>query len=321
MLPLVSIITACYNSAETIIDTIASVSRQTYPHIEHIVVNDGSSDQVEQLLTAYIEQGKIIYLQKQNGGVSSARNLGARHAQGEFFVFLDADDQLKPEYIEKCVQLLIDQPQVSLAITGVQEFDAGHAQRQLKYFNFGQFLFENVIPCAAMLRQKDFLAYGPYDEYMSFAEDWNLWISILKHQPTVAIVPELLFLYRRHQNKQSLSVIADKQKHLLQKSHNQIYANHPALYSQYIQDSPLTLFLEQQRSRQDSIKLYRKLKQQVLVASLVFLLAGIFITLQAFYNQSGGFKIGGVFLIILGLIYYLMMKQSLQRSAKKTHRV
>lgn len=94
-LPLISIVIPLYNKKYTIERCIKSVLYQNYSNIEIIVVDDGSTDGSGEL--AYgMKNDKIIYLRKENGGVSSARNYGVKFAHGEWIIFLDADDYLLP---------------------------------------------------------------------------------------------------------------------------------------------------------------------------------------------------------------------------------
>ena len=90
--PRVSVITPCYNSADYIVETVESVRRQSFADIEHIVVNDGSSDTDELIanLGPYLDE--IVFVDRENGGAGAARNSGISVACGEFIGFVDADD-------------------------------------------------------------------------------------------------------------------------------------------------------------------------------------------------------------------------------------
>src|SRR6478672_2527613 len=102
---LVSIVTPCYNAAPFIAETITSVSAQTYPLIEHIVVDDGSRDESWSIISSFADRTTTVRLEKNRGG-SHARNRGAELAQGEFLMFLDADDVLSPGVIAALVDAL-----------------------------------------------------------------------------------------------------------------------------------------------------------------------------------------------------------------------
>ena len=91
--PLVSVVLPCYNGADFIADAIDSVRAQTYPAVELIVVDDGSTDASGEIAAAHHE---VTLLRQPRGGLSAARNAGWRTARGDLIVFLDADDRLLP---------------------------------------------------------------------------------------------------------------------------------------------------------------------------------------------------------------------------------
>lgn len=96
---MISVIIPARNAEQTIELSLDSVLRQTYPHTEVIVVNDASSDQTAKVV-AEIADSRVVLIQGEGRGASAARNLGMRHAQGDYFQFLDADDLLSPEKLE-----------------------------------------------------------------------------------------------------------------------------------------------------------------------------------------------------------------------------
>jgi len=103
-LPLVSIIIDNYNYGRFIQDAIESALNQTYPNIEVIVVDDGSTDNSRQIISRYASAGLVKAVLKENGGQASAMNAGFEISRGDLVVFLDSDDVLKPEAIEVAVK-------------------------------------------------------------------------------------------------------------------------------------------------------------------------------------------------------------------------
>ena len=101
---MVSVIIPVYNRAQYIKDCLDSVINQTYKAYEIIVVDDGSTDNLREILVPYMD--KIQYIYKQNGGPSSARNAGTKVSNGEYIAFLDADDMWLPEKLELQIELL-----------------------------------------------------------------------------------------------------------------------------------------------------------------------------------------------------------------------
>ena len=99
-LPLVSIIIDNYNYGRFIQDAIESALNQTYPNVEVIVVDDGSTDNSREIISRYASAGLVKAVLKENGGQASAMNAGFEVSSGDLVVFLDSDDVLKPEAIE-----------------------------------------------------------------------------------------------------------------------------------------------------------------------------------------------------------------------------
>ncbi len=101
---LVSIIVPIYNAKQFIERCIKSILNQTYQNWELILVDDGSSDGSFAVCKRYAEIDKrITAVHKENGGVSSARNIGIQHAKGAFITFIDADDWIRDRCIERCI--------------------------------------------------------------------------------------------------------------------------------------------------------------------------------------------------------------------------
>ena len=101
--PLVTVITPCCNAAPFVAETIESVLAQSYPHIEHIVIDDGSVDASWEVIQKYVPRVTAVRLERNRGG-SYARNRGAERARGEFLMFLDADDLIAPDTIGALVK-------------------------------------------------------------------------------------------------------------------------------------------------------------------------------------------------------------------------
>ena len=119
MLPFVSVIIPTYNRAVSIGRAIESVLGQTYVEYEIVVVDDGSTDNTQQILKTY--DGLIKCIAQKNAGVSAARNAGIQIARGEWIAFLDSDDQWFPNYLKLQIECIERSPeiiaQVSNAVT------------------------------------------------------------------------------------------------------------------------------------------------------------------------------------------------------------
>lgn len=113
--PLVSVIIPSYNAARYAAEAVASVLAQTYPRREIIFINDGSTDDTEEMLAPYL--GKIRYVRQSNQGLSATRNRAIALARGELLAFLDADDVWRPEKLARQVYCLTENPRIGLVHT------------------------------------------------------------------------------------------------------------------------------------------------------------------------------------------------------------
>ena len=124
MLPLVSVVIPTYNRAAFLVEAIESVLAQTYPNIEIIVVDDGSTDDTRQVIGRYGDRVRYIF-QLNSGLPGAVRNVGIRNAVGKYVAFLDSDDVMSREKIETEVHFLEGNPHVGMVITDFSIFADG----------------------------------------------------------------------------------------------------------------------------------------------------------------------------------------------------
>ena len=120
MQPLVSIVLAVYNGENYLEEAIASILNQSYPAMELILVDDGSTDNTPQLLNRYRSCAQV--LTQSNQGQASAQNLGINKARGEYITFLDADDLFCVDKLFLQVQLLKQHPKIDTAVGLIEQF-------------------------------------------------------------------------------------------------------------------------------------------------------------------------------------------------------
>jgi glycosyltransferase involved in cell wall biosynthesis len=207
-LPLVSVVIPTYNSAQFIGEAVDSCLAQTYPNCEIIVVDDGSTDDTRDRVEArYGEQ--IGYLYQPNAGPSAARNCGIRAARGAFIQFCDADDQLLPAKVERCMEVFQRQPEVGVVYTRYQHVEADGKTPAplsdpplLSGDIFCDLLLSNgnaILTSATLVRREALLDVGLYDERTDLrgTEDWDLFLRLAARY-RYASIDEILLLYRRH---------------------------------------------------------------------------------------------------------------------------
>ena len=210
--PLVSIIIPVYNGSNFVKEAIESALAQTYENKEIIVVNDGSCDEgvTERMVLSYGE--KVRYIYKENGGVSSALNLGIKSMKGEYFSWLSHDDLYLPQKIErqvealskinnrealvlcdfKCInklgETITDKPRKKLA-EGLRTWDEALAH-MLKNGSFNG--------CAFLIPKKALDEVDPFDEQLRYCQDALMWMNIFLAEYEVVVVNEKLVCNRVH---------------------------------------------------------------------------------------------------------------------------
>lgn len=101
MLETISIIIPIYNVESYLRKCLDSIMEQSFSYFELLLINDGSTDASAQICQEYVEKDdRIRYFEKENSGVSSARNFGIKHSRGEYIIFIDSDDWVEPNYLE-----------------------------------------------------------------------------------------------------------------------------------------------------------------------------------------------------------------------------
>lgn len=182
MMPLVSIITVSRNSGKFIEDNILSVQHQSYPHIEHIVVDGGSTDSTVDILRKH---KNLRWISEPDEGVTDAFNKGIGMASGDILAFLNSDDvYYSPGAVRKAVDAMEANPEAGVIFGDCAFIDAdgkvtGFFQGQGQRFNFSALLCsEFTIPLAsAFIRHSAIKAIGgKLDTSLDFAADWELWI-------------------------------------------------------------------------------------------------------------------------------------------------
>lgn len=249
---MISIIIPTYNCAPFLADALNSSIRQSIGDIEVIVINDGSTDNTDEIIKPYLN--KIKYFKQENKGLSAARNRGFRESKGDYICFLDADDILLPEKFEKQLKVFNEYPDCGVVISGfifVEEDGKMEVMRVNKdwHDNALDKLFNHeVFPLHAALIKRSVLEESSLfpeniDTYES-QEDWQLWLELALNGVKFSSVPEPLCLYRIRQN----SIRSNRLKHLdgAKRVVNWLY-NHP-LSSKYNHEiKRLELLVETQR--------------------------------------------------------------------------
>ena len=193
-----SVVIPCYNHAAFLRQTVESVRQSTYPDIEILIVDDGSTDDSGNVGRELEQQYPTVrYIHQPNSGPSKARNNGIRQAKGVYVLPLDADDLISPDYIADAVTVLQRDPGVKVVYCEAEKFGEKQGPWKLKPFSLGLLAHNNMIFVSGIYRKADWEACGGYSEDMVWGrEDWEFWISMLKVGGRVVKLPRVGFYYR-----------------------------------------------------------------------------------------------------------------------------
>jgi len=211
MSDLVSIIIANYNYADFLAETIRSAQAQTYPNIEILFIDDGSTDNSPDVASQF----DITILAQENQGVCAARNNALSFAKGKYVIFLDADDILMPMAVEKLYNLMCG-----------SKADIGYIYGQMEYFDRKTGLFPsrqfcskalakgNYISVTCLFEKSKLIEKGGFDRGLVVREDWELFIRLWHHGIKGRLLSEPILKCRKHKDGQNRAI--SKSKHLVQ---------------------------------------------------------------------------------------------------------
>lgn len=262
--PLVSIIVPCYKQAHFLKDSLRSVLEQSYINWECIIVNDGSPDDTAAIAKKWCaSDSRFKYVEKANGGLSSARNAGIAISQGVFILPLDADDILHRDYLAQTVPTLEVENNLGI-VSSYSSFFYKNPQKSVYQLqpigdDVVSLLFVNQLVATSLFRKSCWEQVGGYDESMNKGfEDWDFWISCTKQGWKYHIIPEYLFYYR----KAKKSMLTTTIKHHAEEVKQFLFIKHKELYIRYFDNCMEVLFFELkvQRKGHDKYKNSREYK-------------------------------------------------------------
>ena len=213
---LVSVIIPAYNAQNFIAQSLDSILAQTYPHVEVVVVNDGSTDNTSEIVKGYGQE--VHYFSQEHKGVSFARNLGISRSSGQFLCFFDSDDVMVPDRVAVQIDFMGRHPDVGLAFSDYRnftrkghhpqshfetcprlrqhlghrdEFVTAHACEHLAEENFG-------IAGSFMVRRTMLDLVPGFETRLKACEDFHFYYLLARHTK-VGIINRLGMLRRFHE--------------------------------------------------------------------------------------------------------------------------
>ncbi len=185
MNPLISVVIPSYQHAQSLPACLDSVLKQTYHPLQIVVVDDGSTDNTQEVLSSY--SGRVDIIQQVNTGSNPARNRGLVAAEGEYVIFCDADVVMQTDMIEKLYRALQDHPEASYAYSG---FWFGWKHFPGVQFDANRLRQGNFVHTTSLVRREDFPGF---DDKIKRLQDWDVWLTMLESNKVGILVPETLF--------------------------------------------------------------------------------------------------------------------------------
>lgn len=210
----ISIIIPVYNQEKFLAETLNSVVNQSYSNWECILVNDGSIDGSVEVINKFVTQdNRFHFINSENKGVSHARNLALKQIKGDFIMFLDGDDLIHPEKIQKAISKFEINANLSIVFNNTIYFQDTientlypiNIEADLLNFN-DLLLFWNekiIIPIHSAIIKKSLLDGIEFNTDLTAQEDWLVWLLLFEKNPKVLVLDEVLSYYRKHNSSRT----------------------------------------------------------------------------------------------------------------------
>jgi glycosyltransferase involved in cell wall biosynthesis len=205
--PLVSIVTPSFNQGKFLRRTIESVLNQTYPNIEYFVIDGGSTDESMDILKSYGDRFK--WVSESDRGQSHAINKGFARSNGEIRGYLNSDDVMEPDAIEKVVTYFLDNPECDLVYGRayyIDENDEISGMYNTDDYSFSR-LMQDCCICqpAAFWRRSAAERVGRFDENLKMALDYDYWLRLDRSGLKIHHIPDILARSRLYAETKTLS--------------------------------------------------------------------------------------------------------------------
>lgn len=250
MHPVISIIIPCYNQGQYIMDAITSVEQyQDKSVYEIIIINDGSTDEVTKSVLKSLEDKGYRVVNQDNQGLSMARNNGITIAKGKYILPLDADNKIRPAYIDNGIRILNTQPEIGIVYGSSLRFGEEDEIYRPGEFKLKKLMIQNYIDACIVMRKEVWRQVGGYDPAISPFADWDMNLSAAVLNWKFHYIPEVMFDYRVRKDSM-LRQVADINDFV-----NYISKKHGNLYrTQFLKTITIT-----DRLKSVIFDLYRKL--------------------------------------------------------------
>ncbi|MFB3389172.1 glycosyltransferase family 2 protein [Flavobacterium sp. LAR06] len=261
---LVSIIVPCYNQAQYLSEALQSVLNQTYENWECVIINDGSKDNTEEVAKKWVENdSRFLYIYKENGGLSSARNAALNVVAGDYIQFLDADDCLHEDKLIKSLFQIKDHSNYNIVVSHFKMFKKNRYDELKPFCELSQdiLMYDQIlhgwdskfsIPIHCGLFSSSLFDDFRFPENLRAKEDWIMWLTFFQKKISAVFINEILAFYRIHSESMTQEV------KLMEESHIQAILHLQTIMPEEVYNKYLITILQQKG--EEIIRLKKQIK-------------------------------------------------------------
>lgn len=203
LFPKVSVVIPCYNHGKFLKEALSNLNNESSLY-EIIIVNDGSVEEETLQVLDDLKAKSFNVISQENKGLSEARNTGIFHSRGEYILFLDADNSIEADLINKASEIFDSDAEIAVVYSDAEYVGSKTGRWVVGEFNLQRLMIANYIDACAMVRKSVFDELGGYDSNMVGGwEDWELWLRISFAGKTFYYLPEIGFQYRTYPDSMS----------------------------------------------------------------------------------------------------------------------
>lgn len=203
LFPKVSVVIPCYNHGLYLKEALSNLDNESSLY-EIIIVNDGSNTEETLQILNDLKTKNFNVVSQENKGLSEARNTGIFHSKGEYILFLDADNSIEVDLINKAATIFDSNSEIAVVYSDAEYVGNKTGRWVVGEFNLQRLMIANYIDACAMVRKSVFDELGGYDSKMIGGwEDWELWLRIGFAGKKFYYLPEVGFKYRTYPGSMS----------------------------------------------------------------------------------------------------------------------
>lgn len=222
----VTIVIPCFNQGHLLSDALVSLAHCDPALYEVTIVDDGSTDPATLKFLGQLDKQHFTIIHQPNKGLSGARNTGIKQAETDYILLLDADNKIRPSFLEKGIAAFENDPGIAVVYGDGEFFGDQTGIRKQAPFNLQKQMLVNYIDACAIVRKSVFDVLGGYDESMKDGwEDWEMWLRIGFSGYKFHYLNEVVFDYRIRKDSMSKKVYDNKAR--TNSIENYVYGKYP----------------------------------------------------------------------------------------------